>query len=105
MFDMIKDKLIAAGVAFCLPTPVWMTRDGKKLEEHEKEQAYGYKVTLEITHPEMVILANEVGCNTSQKGDGHIGGETYMCAKGRTPQKKQQKSQALYLAWTHLIDR
>ena len=31
---------------------------------------------------------DEVGGNTSQKGDGHIGGELLVCAKGMIPKKK-----------------
>ena len=32
------------------------------------------KVTHYLTHPEMCIVMDEVGGNTSQKGDGNIGG-------------------------------
>ena len=66
---MLEEKMIEARVAKKLDKPVWMTRDGEMLREDEKQNAYGCKATLEITHPEMVILADEVGCNTSQKGD------------------------------------
>ena len=36
----------------------------------------------------MVVVADEVGANTSQKGDGHAAGEKFICARGTTPQTK-----------------
>ena len=36
----------------------------------------------------MVIVFDETGGNTSQKGDGHMGGQLLMCEKGKTPQTK-----------------
>ena len=61
------------------------------MSDDENGNAFGCKVTLEILHPEMIILADEVGCNTSQKGDGHVGGETFMCGKEKVPKKSKQK--------------
>jgi len=37
-------------------------------------------------------VMDEVGGNTSQKGDGHIGGKLLVCAKGMIPQKKKIKN-------------
>ena len=99
MFEILEEKLIASNVAVCLETPVWKTRKGEIVSNDEKEKAIGCKCKIEITHPEMVILADEVGCNTSQRGDGHIGGDTFMCAKGKTPQKKQAKKISILLCW------
>mmetsp|Transcript_12989 Transcript_12989/g.15241 ORF Transcript_12989/g.15241 Transcript_12989/m.15241 type:complete len:145 (-) Transcript_12989:100-534(-) len=48
----------------------------------------GYKVTHEINHPKMYIVMDEVGGNTSQKGDGHIGGKLLVCGKGMIPQQR-----------------
>ena len=91
MYQMVETKMIEAGVAEKINEPVWMTKDGKVVSENNKHQAYGCKVSLHITHPEMVIMADEVGANTSQKGDGHVGGERYICGKGKVPQKKASK--------------
>ena len=41
-----------------------------------------------IDHPWMCPVVDEVGSNLSQKGDRHIGGQKYMCAKGIIPQIK-----------------
>ena len=36
----------------------------------------------------MCIVGNEVGGNTSQKGDGHIGSTLRLCERNVTPQSK-----------------
>ena len=91
MYEMIEDKLVEVKIAKRFDSPMWITREGTWLSDTNINDAYGCKVSLEITHPGMVILADEVGCNISQRGDGHVGGEKYMCAKGKIPKKWQQK--------------
>ena len=91
MYEMISEKLIEAGLAKRLDVPVWKTREGVTVSDDKNDKAFGCKVKIEITHPEMVIVADEVGCNTSQTGDGHVGGETYMCDKNKIPQKIASK--------------
>ena len=53
-----------------------------------EKDALGCKVTHDILRPDMCIVGDEVGGNISMKGDGHAGGELYLCAKGTIPQKK-----------------
>ena len=48
----------------------------------------GYKVTHEIKHPEMCVVMDKVGGNTSQKGDWHIGGKLLVCGKVKVPQQR-----------------
>ena len=73
-----------AKVACKYDKPVWQDFDGKECNE---AGAYGCKVTHDLTHPEMCVVMDKVGGNTSQKGDGHIGGELFVCGKGMVPQK------------------
>ena len=42
-------------------------------------------VSHDFTDPDYVVCMNEVGGNTSQKGDGHLGGELLMCENGKSP--------------------
>ena len=72
MYDLLETQLIEAGVAMRLDEPVWMDEWGEMCEE---KNAYGCKTDLKITNPEMCIVADEVGANTSQKGDGRVGGQ------------------------------
>ena len=74
-----------AKVAVKLNTPVWQDLKGHK---YEPEAAMGYKVTHEITQPEMCVVMDEVGGNTSQKNDGHIGGRKLVCGKGMVLQQR-----------------
>lgn len=57
MYEMIEDKLVEAKIAKRFDSPMWMTREGTWLSDTNINDAYGCKVSLEITHPEMVILA------------------------------------------------
>ena len=85
MYEVIEQEMITAGVAVMLPEPVWMNAKGEHVEEGD---AFGCKVTLDITKPEMCVVADEVGGNTSQKDDGKIGGERWLCSPGTIPQRK-----------------
>lgn len=42
-------------------------------------------MTLDITNPEMVVLVDEVGSNTSLNGDGHVCSQAFMCKKAKVP--------------------
>ena len=85
MYNHIYDEMIDAKVASIYDDPMWQDSDGNPCSESE---SFGCKVTHNLTHPEMCIVMDEVGGNTSQKGDGHIGGELLVCGKGMIPQKK-----------------
>ena len=85
MYCHCYDKMVTAGVAIKLTTPMWL--DKNRCECHEVE-AFGRKATHVITHPEMCIVGDEVGGNTDQKGDGHIGGEKYLVERGSVPQTR-----------------
>ena len=84
MYDEIAKEMLNANVAVELSPPVWMDREGNVVEA---ELSYGCQVTIEIKHPECCLGLDELGGNTSQKGDGHIGGQLLICGKGETPQK------------------
>jgi hypothetical protein len=56
-----------------------MNRNGEMVSN--KSEAYGCKVTTELTRPDMVITMDELGCNTSQINDGHVGGTRYVVGK------------------------
>ena len=85
MYAHIYAELVDAMLATILDSPEWQDLNGNRCEESE---AFGCKVTHTLTHPEMCIVMDEVGGNTSQKGDGHIGGELLVCGKGMVPQKR-----------------
>ena len=89
MYDHIIEEMVDAGVAIKLDAPVWMNKEGEIVKN--EEDAFGCKVSHQITRPEMCIVGDEVGGNISMKGDGHAGGQLFVCEKGTIPQKKYPK--------------
>ena len=85
MYEQVYDQMVEAGVAVKHDTPQWQNTNGDIVGE---EDAVGCKVTHDLIHPEMCIVMDEVGGNTSQKGDGNNGGELHVCAKDMVPQQK-----------------
>ena len=45
-------------------------------------------MTHQINRPEYVILFDELGGNTSQKGDGNVRVHLMLCERGKTMQRK-----------------
>lgn len=85
MRDRCADEMIDAGIAELIPDPVHMSREGA-IADNPKE-AFGYEETHRITYPDHAIVADELGGNISQKGDGHVGGERCLCERGSVPKK------------------
>jgi len=85
MYECIEEELITTGVAVRLPEPIWMDADGNHVEE---DDLFGCKVTCDITKPDICVVADEVGRNTSQKDDGNMGGERWLTEPGTIPQRK-----------------
>ena len=83
MYDQIYDMMVEAGVAVKKDYPEWMDAYGDIVYE---DDALGCKVTHDLIRPEMCIVMDEVGGNTSQKGDGNKGGEKFIVPKGMIPQ-------------------
>ena len=88
MYDEVYDAMVDCKVARVLDRPVFMDNDGSITDDPDNR--FGVKVTHTITHPDMCLVVDEVGSNLSQKGDGHIGGQMYMCERGAVPQIKVQ---------------
>jgi len=85
MYESVEEELITAGVATLLDEPVWMNTNGDVVKE---EDTCRCKVTIDITKLEICIVADEVGGNTSQEGDGLVGGELMLTKPGQVAQRK-----------------
>jgi hypothetical protein len=81
MYDNHEAKMVDAGVAKFLASPVWMNNKGEVVS-YEKD-AYGCKVKCKLTRPDMVICMDEVDCNTRQLNNGHVGGTRYVIGKNK----------------------
>jgi len=79
--------MVEAGVAKKLDKLMWVDADGNECKE---VQAFGKrKPTHTLTRPDMVVFVDEVGCNTSQVGDSHVGGQKELF-QGVLYRKRQQ---------------
>ena len=85
MYEEVYDAMVEAGVAEKLEEPMWVDVNGNACDE---EQAFGSrKATHTLTRPDMVLFVDEVGCNTSQVGDGHVGGQKKIVPRGTVPKE------------------
>ena len=80
--DNVSNEMVATGIAEGIEKTMRMDKEGNICSEND---AFGFKVTHETKYPEHFIMADEVGGNISQKGDGHIGGTRLLCEKGSVP--------------------
>ena len=90
MYDEVYEAMTESGVATKLDDPVCMDRDSNITSQ---EQCFGTQCTHTLDHPHYCLVVDEVGSNLSQKGDGHVGGQKYVCARGAIPQVKVQHSE------------
>jgi hypothetical protein len=85
MYDGVYDEMVDSGVAERLPSPVWMDAEGNIVDS--EDEAFGLQVDTVLKHPDHVFTVDEVGNNTNQKNDGHIGGGRFLCERGTTPKQ------------------
>ena len=85
MYDLIIDEMVDAGVVKKLDVSQWMDINGNIVEESE---AFGCKVTHEVTCPKNCFVVDEVGSNTSMKSGGSVAGEKLLVTKGTEPQQR-----------------
>jgi hypothetical protein len=86
MYDEKYKTMVWAGVAEEVPEAVFQDRKGNTVLEHNPTR-YDRKTKFKLTHPERVIFVDEVGENTSQKQDGHIGGRKLIVSRGTRSQE------------------
>jgi hypothetical protein len=84
MYKVIYDEMVDAHVAVTLQNPIFTDINGKP--EDDETKRFGLKQNIKITKPEWILFANESGFNTSQKKDGHVGGQKFVVERGTTPQ-------------------
>jgi hypothetical protein len=84
MYEVIYDEMVDACVAVSLQIPIFTDINGIP-EDHETKR-FGLAQPIKITKPEWILFADESGFNTSQKKDGHVGGQKFVVEQGTTPQ-------------------
>jgi hypothetical protein len=84
MYDEVYEAMVNAKVATELAEPIWVN---EKQEESNKNEKFGRKATHLLVKPDYVIFVDECGCNTSQEGDGAVGGERKIVTRGTVPKE------------------
>ena len=83
MYKVIYDEMLNAGAAISLQIPIFTDIDGNPVDE---TKPFGQKQSIKITKPGWILFADESGFATSQKKDGHVGGQQFVVEKGTVPQ-------------------
>jgi hypothetical protein len=80
MYKVIYNEMVDARVAVTLQNSIFTDINGKPKDD--KTKRFGLKQNIKITKPEWILFANESGFNTSQKEDGHVGGQKIVVERG-----------------------
>ena len=84
MYDHIYDEMVSAGIAVPLPSAVCMDSHGNVVDS-QSSTAFGLPVEYSLAHPDHLLFLDEMGIDTNQKKDGHVGGEKFICEPGTRP--------------------
>jgi hypothetical protein len=76
MYDGIYSQMVKSGIAVELPNEEMVTLDGTIMKN--EAESYDRKMKYLLTRLDYVLFVDEVGCNTSQKSDGNVGGEKFV---------------------------
>ena len=79
MYDDVYNALVESGNAI-------------QTQEHSSKFDGPLMTQFHLTHPHNCLVVDEVGTDTSQKGDGHIGGAKYYCGRGCVPQNQSSSN-------------
>jgi hypothetical protein len=82
MYDTVYNAMVECGVAEVLDEETMFDKEGN--EVHDPTLMYGRPTKYRLLKPERCLFVDEVGCNTNQKEDGHVGGEKFILAKDQT---------------------
>ena len=82
--DNVTQEIIDTSIAKLLEEHMWKDCFGRNCEE---KKSFGHEVSIDIDCPDYFLAADEVGGSTSQKGNGHQGGNFLLCEKGTAPKR------------------
>ena len=83
MYRHVEEVMIKSKIARRLETSVWMDEANNVLES--EDNSIGCKVEVDLFRPEMALVLDKVGCNTSQECNNAVGGELFLSGKNLHP--------------------
>lgn len=92
MYELVYEQMVEAGIASHLPEEehYWVDRSGNRV--NSEEEAIGHKCSMKLDHPDWLLFGDEVGTDTAQDSDGHIGGQTYLSFAGKRIELNSSKA-------------
>jgi hypothetical protein len=84
MYKVIYDEMVDANMAVSLENPIFTDINGQP-EDHDTKR-FELAQNIKITKLEWILFANESEFNTSQKTDGHVGGQKFVVERGTVSQ-------------------
>jgi hypothetical protein len=82
MYEEVYNSMVDCGVAEKLDDEVMYDKEGRRV--FDPALMYGRPTKYRMLKPERCLFVDEVGCNTNQKDDGHVGGEKFVLARDQT---------------------
>ena len=73
--------MVDAGVATRLRHPIWMDKAGKPVLD--ELDGYGFKVDIDLIHPECVLVLDEAGADNSMVQDCSFTGRKFVGARNQ----------------------
>ena len=92
IYNLVYKAMESADVTIRLDKSKWMNEKSEEVSDPFKE--IRVECTHILIHPEYVLFADEVGCNTNQKDDGKYGGEKRLTKRGSSPKQMCSSSDA-----------
>jgi len=84
MYNHIYDEMVSAGIAVPLQSAVCMDIHGN-IVDRDSNTVFGLPVEHILAHPDHLLFMDEMGLDTNQKKDGHVGGKKFVCEHGTRP--------------------
>jgi hypothetical protein len=77
----INKAMVKSSIAIKLEEDIYVRADGIIMQDEAESE--GRKTKYVLTRPDFFFLVDKVGCNTSQKSDGNVGGQKCVVSTER----------------------
>lgn len=83
IYDQNEESLLECKVTEQFESPKWMDEKGNFVSN--EDELFSFNCKVNITHPDMCLTMDEVGCNLTQEIGGAKGKEKYVCRVDEVP--------------------
>ena len=81
MYELVYAQMVKVGVVDPLAPEdyYYINEEGETVDD--EDESVGMQIKMKVTHLDWILVGDEVGTDTSQKNDGHVGGQKFVIAK------------------------